>query len=130
MRRLSTASTVEVGFLEKASYPDGTSVPLVAAINEYGAPSRGQPPRPFFRRMIAQKSPEWPNATARLLETNDFDARRTLEQVGAAIKGQLQQSIVDLVDPPLAPATVARKGFDKPLINTSNMLKSVDYRVK
>lgn len=128
--RISRATEVQVGFLENATYPDGTSVALIAAINEFGAPSRGQPPRPFFRRMIIAKSPEWPGAIADLLKTNDFDANRTLEQVGAAIKGQLQQSIVDLVDPALKPSTVARKGFDKPLIDTGHMLKSVDYRVK
>lgn len=128
--RISRATEVQVGFLENATYPDGTSVALIAAINEFGAPSRGQPPRPFFRRMVAAKSPEWPSAIADLLKANDFDANRTLEQVGAAIKGQLQQSIVDLVDPALKPSTVARKGFDKPLIDTGHMLKSVDYRVK
>ena len=46
---------VDVGFLEGALYPDGTSVALVAAVNEFGAPSRGQPPRPYFRRMIAAR---------------------------------------------------------------------------
>jgi hypothetical protein len=130
LRMLTNAKQVDVGFLENATYPDGTSVPLVAMINEYGAPSRNQPPRPFFRRMIAQKSPEWPSAIANLLANNNYDAKTTLDQVGAAVKGQLQQSIVDLVSPPLSPVTIARKGFDKPLIDTSHMLKSVDYKVK
>ena len=57
--RVTKASTVQIGFLAGATYPDGTSVPMVAALNEFGVPSRNQPPRPFFRNMIAAKSNEW-----------------------------------------------------------------------
>lgn len=123
-------ATLRVGFLEGATYPDGTSVPMVAATQEFGSPEQGIPPRPFFRRMIAAKSASWGNATAKLLIQNDYDAEKTLGLVGMGIKGQLQQSIRDLTDPPLAPATVARKGFDKPLVDTGHMLNSVDFEVK
>lgn len=123
------ARTVRVGFLKGATYPDGTSVAVVAAINEFGAPSRGQPPRPFFRRMIAEKQAEWPKAIAALLKANDFDAERTLDLVGQAIVGQLQESIQKLYDPPLKPSTIARKGFSKPLISTAAMLRSVSHEV-
>jgi|ERR1041385_769773 hypothetical protein len=129
-RGLKKGGVVRVGFLEGATYPDGTSVPLVAAINEFGAPSRNQPPRPFFRRMIAAKSGEWSAAVEANLKVMDYDAVKTLQLLGAGIKGQLQQSIVDLVDPPLAPSTIRRKGFDKPLIDTSTMLNSVDFEVE
>lgn len=128
-RRLESARGVRVGFLENARYPDGKSVPMIAAINEFGAPSRGQPPRPFFRRMIQAKRGEWPEAVKNLLISTGYDVNRTLEQTGEAIAGQLRQSIVDLVDPPLAPSTVRRKGFAKPLIDTSQMLNSVSYEV-
>jgi hypothetical protein len=123
------ARTVRVGFLKGATYPDGTSVALVAAINEFGAPSRGQPPRPFFRNMIAEKQAEWPKAIAALLKANDFDAERTLDLVGQAIVGQLQESIQKLVDPPLKPSTIARKGFSKPLIDHGVMIRSVSHEV-
>lgn len=129
-RRVSKPGTLRVGFLEKATYPDGKSVAMIAAINEYGAPSRGQPARPFFRRMIRSKQGEWPAAIAALLQANDYDAVKTLDLAGAAIAGQLRQSIVDLVSPPLAPSTVEKKGFDKPLVDTAHMLKSVDHEVK
>lgn len=128
--RTANATSVKIGFMENATYPDGTSVPLIAAINEFGAPSRGQPPRPFFRRMIAAKEGEWPAAVAGLLKANDYDAYTTLEQTGEAIAGQLTQSINDLVDPPLKEATVRKKGFDKPLIDSSLMVKSVTYNVE
>lgn len=129
-RNLKSGGTVKVGFLEGATYPTSESVPMIAAINEFGAPSRGQPPRPFFRRMIAAKSREWPAAVEANLKATNYDVARTLDLVGQGIKGQLQQSIVDLVDPPLAPATIARKGHSKPLIDTSAMINSVDYEVE
>ncbi len=125
---VSKASSVEIGFLDGATYPDGTSVPLVAAMNEFG--SENSPPRPFFRGMIQAKADEWPDAVGGLLVKSGYDAEKTLGQTGAAIKGQLQGAIVEYVGPPLKPATVARKGSSKQLIDTSVMLNSVDWRVK
>jgi len=128
--KASNAALVRVGFLENATYPDGKSVALIAAIQEFGAPSVGIPPRPYFRHMIAAKSGEWPDAIAGLLKTNDYDAAKTLGQTGQAVSGQLRQSIVDTNSPPNAPSTVARKGSAKPLVDTGHMLASVDYEVK
>lgn len=121
---------VSVGFLRGASYPDGTSVALVAAVNEFGAPGRGQPPRPFFRLMVAEKSGTWPAAIAANMRATDYDADKTLDRLGQGIKAQLQDSIKTLTDPPLAPSTIKRKGFATPLIDTGHMLNNVDYRVE
>lgn len=129
-RNANKAATVKIGFLENAKYPDGTPVAMVAAIQEFGAPSVGIPPRPFFRNMVASKSDEWPDGVAQVLVANDYDASKALGIVGAAIEGQLKQSIIDTVEPPLAPATIARKGFDKPLIDTAHMINSVDSEVE
>jgi hypothetical protein len=129
-KNANKAASVDVGFLEGATYPDGTSVPLVAAIQEFGAPSRNIPPRPFFRNMVADKSGEWPDAVAGLLKDNDYDATKTLELTGAAIKGQLQEAITTFVGTPLAPATIAKKGSSKELVDTGHMLASVDFIVK
>lgn len=126
----TNAATLSVGFLEGATYPDGTSVALVAATDEFGRPSIGQPPRPFFRNMVAAKSGEWPEAVGNLLKANDFDAAKTLGQTGEAIKGQLQQSIVDFNGVPLKQSTIDAKGFDKQLIDTSVMINTADFVVK
>jgi hypothetical protein len=105
-KNLSRASSVDVGFLEGATYPDGTSVAMVAAIQEFGAPNAKIPPRPYFRTMIAKKSPEWPKAVGELLKATGYDAAKTLGQVGAGIADQLQESIVETLDPPLSPVTL------------------------
>jgi hypothetical protein len=130
LKLATNASAVKVGFLAGATYPDGKPVAMIAAIQEFGAPAMGIPPRPFFRNMIRTKSPEWPAAVIGLLKTNDYDALRTLQQTGEAIAGQLRQSVVDTNSPPLARATIRRKGFDKPLVDTGHMLNSIDYEVK
>ena len=126
---LTNACAVRVGFLEGATYPDGKPVAMIAAIQDGGAPGAGIPPRPFFRNMIAAKQAEWGPAMAGLMQANGNDAARVLALTGEAIKGQLQQSIRDTNAPPLAPSTIARKGFAKPLIETGHMMNSVDYEV-
>ena len=127
---LSSAKSVKIGFFENARYPDGTPVAMVAAIQEFGAPRAGIPPRPYFRNMIAAKKGEWPTAIAKFLKDNNNDAVRTLNDLGELVAGQLRQSIRDTNDPPLAPATIARKGFSKPLVDTGRMLNSISYEVQ
>lgn len=129
-KNLSKAAAVDIGFLENSTYLDGVSVPMVAAIQEFGAPSVGIPPRPFFRTMIVAKSPEWPEGIAEQLKAHDYDAGKALTATGDAIKGQLQQSIVDFVGAPLSPSTIERKGTDKQLVDTGHMLASVNFAVK
>ena len=140
--KVRNPGTLRVGFLENATYPDGTSVAMVAAVQEFGSPAQGIPPRPFFRNMIAEKQASWGRAVAGVLRSTDMDATQALKQVGEGIKGQLQQSIINTNDPPLAPATIAAKskggtsaaklGVDgpaKPLIDTGTMIKSVDWEI-
>lgn len=142
---LRKAGTLQVGFLEDATYPDGTSVAMVAAIQDGGAPRRGIPPRPFFRNMIREKSPGWPKALVIQLKLSDYDASAALTVMGLGIKEQLQQSIKDTNAPPLKERTIIAKGGKagmkynpqdpatfaaKPLIHTSFMLNSVDFKVK
>ena len=143
--KVKNPATLRVGFLEKAKYPDGTPVAMIAAIQDGGAPRAGIPPRPFFRNMIAAKKGEWPKAIGGLLQRSDYDAVKALEIAGAAIAGQLRESIINTNEPPLKPATILRKGgtrgmkYDpgnrstypaKPLVDKGIMLNSADYEVK
>jgi hypothetical protein len=127
--KVAKPATLKVGFLQNAKYPDGTPVAMIAAIQDFGAPKVNIPPRPFFRNMIRRKQKEWAPAIANLLKGNGFDAVAALNKTGQAISGQLRQSIQDTNTPPLKPATIRRKGFAKPLVDTGHMLNSVDYEV-
>ena len=128
--KIGDAQTLRVGFLENSTYPDGTSVPMVAAANEWGDPVMNRPPRPFFRSMIADCSPEWGDDLAKIAEATNFNAETLLPLMGERIKDQLQSSIRQFTDPPLSPYTIKKKGFDKPLIDTAVMLNAVDYDIK
>jgi len=177
--KLEGIRTLKVGFLRGGTYPDGTSLPMVAAANEFGGtierepsdPDEGggqtiyrkvnkagteflrggrfvkqkesnfasthyvgayvikRPPRPFFRNMIAAQAPKWGKLAAAILKRNDMDVDAMLETMGQEIVGRLQESINTLMEPPLAASTIARKGFDKPLIETSLMVKHIQYEV-
>lgn len=118
---------VRAGFLEGATYPDGTSVASVAFWNEFG--TQRAPPRPFFRSMIREQSPTWGNKLGKILVSAGFDAKLSLTRMGMLIAGQLRRSIVAMNSPPNAPATIAAKGAAKPLVDTGHMLNSIDYEV-
>lgn len=121
--KVGKPATLRVGFLEGARYPDGKPVAMIAAIHNYGK-------WPFFSNMVAEKSPTWGDAIGANLVANNYDVEKTLLLAGEGIEGQLKQAIVDTMAPPLSPATIKRKGFDKPLIDTSHMLKSTGHEVK
>lgn len=126
---LGDAELLRLGFLEGSTYPDGTPTAAIAAIQEFGAPAANIPPRPFFRNMIAAKSPGWGASMAKVIKATGGDAARSLALMGEGISGQLQQSIRDFDAVPLAPATIEAKGNDKQLVDTGHMLNSVGYEV-
>jgi len=105
-----------------------TGVAEVAAYNEFGTAT--SPPRPFFRTMIKRHSATWGPDLAKVLKAVDYDVDRALALMGEKIAGDLRQSIIDTNAPPLKKETVKRKGFSKPLIDTSHLLHSVDYEVR
>ena len=99
--------SVEVGFMEGATYPDGTPVAAVAFWNEFG--HKGPfpaPARSFFRTMIAKESPRWPDKMAALLKATGGDGKRVLALLGEDISGALKESIIDLTEPALSPTTL------------------------
>lgn len=157
-RKTAKAKTLKVGFLEGATYPDGTPVAYVAAIQEFG--SGPIPPRSYFRTMIAAKQKGWPDAMAHLLRESDMDVARALAMMGEGIKGQLQQSIIDVLAPPLSAISLMLRKMKaddpsleisgstvgeaarrvaagesyagvstKPLVESGTMLNAVDYEV-
>ena len=127
--------SVSVGFLEGATYPDGTSVPAVAYWNEFGKTVHSQDggyfqlPRPFFRQMIAKESPSWPKKMAKLAKATGYDGQRVLALMGEDIAGALKESINDFTTPALAQSTIDAKGFSKPLIDKAVMINGAGYQV-
>lgn len=104
--KVGDGDLLRLGFLENATYPDGTPVAYIAAINEYGNPGNNQPPRPFFRQMIAAKSPGWGVRMAGVMKANGCDVAKAFNVMGEGISGQLRQSIIDLAGPALSKVTL------------------------
>ncbi|MEI9581827.1 hypothetical protein [Enterobacter asburiae] len=136
MEKKIKSAEVRVGFLKGGTYPDGTSIPMVAARNEYGDPANNQPPRPFFRNAIADNQAKWAKTIERGISSG-LDAETVFEVVGAQMKGDIQESIATLIEPKLSEATLRRRKnrsvlpnqSDKPLVDTRVLINSVDYEV-
>lgn len=135
---------VEIGFFESAKYPDGTSVPYVASIHEFGAPNRNIPPRPFFRNCLDKIEASTMAIVRAEIDPMTMTVENdTIRRVGIAAAGILRQSIVDLDKPPLAESTIARRkaagkgkrrnkkfAMFNPLIDTGTLRRSVTWRTR
>lgn len=119
-------ATLRVGVLENATYPDGTPVAMVAFWNEYG--TRTIPVRAFFRTTISENKKNWVLSVQNLAKQHS-DGKKILGLMGEHIKGQIVNSINTWSDPPNAPYTVKQKGFDKPLVWTGQMMRSISWEV-
>jgi len=138
-KQIAKASKVRVGFLEGSTEADGTSVPFIAAIQEFGASSTKNhttieltPPRPYFRTMIAAHSDEWGDVLGKVLVHNGYDAENALEQMGMYIGGELQQSIIDVSEPALSDVTLMLRKMrseDQSLIVTGKTVGEAARRV-
>lgn len=126
---LASGQVLRAGFLEGATYPDGTPVATIAAANEFGRPENNQPPRPFFRQAIAENRGRWAKGLGALIAQGK-PIEQALLLTGEVVKGDIQASIRELVSPELSPVTVAKKGFDKPLIDSSHMINSTGHEVR
>ena len=104
--KINESKIVKVGFLEGAKYPDGTPTAMIAAIQEFGAPAKGIPPRPFFRSMINKEEGHWGDDLGEILKHENYDVTKSLNQMGSMIAGELRQSIADLTEPELSPVTL------------------------
>ena len=131
---------IKAGVFPGKYYKRGTKrVPLakVALINEYGAPKANIPPRPIMRFA----KPRITKRTTQLLRTSIIKPGRTIgvrfspyqqgrprkiqipddvqQKLGEIMVDELRRAIVVKQSPPNTPATIRKKGFDKPLIRNS-----------
>lgn len=132
-------SKLEVGFFESATYPDGTPVAYVAAIQEFGYPAGNIPSRPFFRNAISQND-GWKDLASKAMSAvveGRIELNQALNQMGFKMAADVKDSITDGSYEPLKQSTLAARQSrkrtqgvaSKPLIDTGQMLQSVTYAV-
>ena len=119
-------ASVRVGVLENATYPDGTPVAMVAFWSEYG--TKRSPVRAFFRTTVSEQKKNWVLSVQNLMKMHN-DPKQVMGLIGEHMKGNITQSIATWSDPPNAPYTVAQKGFQAPLRDTMQMLRSISFEV-
>ena len=127
LKGLIKNKNLEVGFFEVSKYDNGVYVASVASFNEYG--TARIPPRPFFRNAIAKNSNKWNDILTNELR-NSVDVELAYHRVGEVAKGDIVESIMQTNTPPNSPLTIAKKKSSKPLVDTSFMRSSVNYKVK
>ena len=132
-RELEKASRrVVVGVLAGSEpYPDGTTVEEVATWNHWGTETI--PARPFITATVEERKTEIKALELRLakgLFEGKITQEQALEFMGAYIKGEIITKINDFFPPENAPSTIARKGSSKPLVNTKQMVGSIDYQIR
>ncbi len=91
------------------------------------------PERSFIRSTVdAKKYGEWRIAAEEMrkeIVAGHMSTDRALGLMGLRIKKDIQEKIRSQVPPPNAPSTIAAKGSDHPLINTAQLLNSIDFEV-
>ncbi len=130
--RLLEKLEVCVGFQAGESiYEDtGADVAEIAAYNELG--SSDTPARPFMRQSFENHQSELQKACDEVNKTlaSGGTAEKALDILGVFCKGLIQQEIVDGDFAPNAESTIAKKGSEQPLIDSSHMRESVNFVVR
>lgn len=136
LKKIENAS-LQVGWFD-AKYEDGTPVSLVAMVQEFGAPEKNIPPRPFLRPAKMEHAQEWKDQfekSAKNLHKGRKTEEDVLNELGDKIISDIRQSIMDVHFPPLKEQTLKarrRKGnySDKPLMDTMKMFDTLEKRVE
>jgi hypothetical protein len=128
----ATEKEIALGFPAGAaeSYPDGTSVVEVAASHVFGV---GVPQRDFMafaKDGIRDKAEPILRQIASLGDGDEKGISALQEAAGQAGQSAIRAAITELREPPNSPATIAAKGSDNPLIDTTHMRDSVTYVVR
>lgn len=132
------------GFIAKAGFVEGKASKdsvFKATINHFGGTSSDFgnpiPPRPFITDAFDPLAPEYAAEIEEAVNKfftsrGKFGARqieRAMNQVAARVAGDIDASLLAWSDPPNAPYTVFRKGFNDPLVETGAMANDIDYEV-
>jgi hypothetical protein len=127
---------VRVGvFASDAARADGevTNVEL-AAIHEFGSSDGVVPERSFLRSTMRVKRGDWKTVMRgfmRAVVRGAMTAGRMLDLMGLRMVADTKKRITsgDGIPPPLQPATIARKGSSRPLVDTGTLVNAITHVV-
>lgn len=136
--RMKLMQSLEVDILggiprDTADYPDGESVAVVGAQNEFGVPSQNIPERSFLRSTLEEKKDKYKKDMTQVAEgviKRGRSARQGAGLLGQQLQGDIQKKIVAVKEPPNSPMTIKKKKSSNPLIDTGHMIQSIRYEVR
>lgn len=105
----------------------------IGAAHEFGVPKLGIPERPWLRPGIRSGTEDYIRLNRRniiRIMKGEMTGAQALQQLGAMAVGKVQKYIRNGVFAPLKAATIRRKGSDKPLIDTGQMMQSITFVVR
>ena len=109
------------------------SMATIAAVHEFGSPEQGIPERSFLRGGIRRAAPKL-NAvnidSLRKVLLGKMTIEQAIEKLGVVAAGEVKREFVVGTFAPNKPATIARKGSSRPLIDTGNLRQAVTYIVE
>ncbi len=134
--RALAESKVYVGVPAGKSEPDGTSLGQVAAWTEFGTRNSDgsvrSPERPFLRTGInraVKKMGPLNRSNLRQVVDGRMAVGTALDLLGVFAVGEVKQGMVDGPFAANAPSTIAKKGSDKPTIDSGNLRQAVTHVV-
>ena len=121
---------VRIGFQAGEEEHEGVDLCEIAAYNELGTVNI--PSRPFMRDSVDNHMDELGNEIAgwcKKIVNGEMQAHEMMMNIGMMQKGLMQEEIARGSFVPNSPATIKKKGSDKPLIDTGIMRSSVYYQI-
>lgn len=123
---------VKVGLLEKAGVhiQSDLTVAQIGIIHEFGLPKARIPQRSFMRTSFDENKEKWLKITKglkRRIEQGQLTVAKALDIIGLMIKRDITHKIVMGPFAPLSQRRIEEKGSSVPLIDTTQMINSIDY---
>ena len=138
LERVKAASIArgEVGILEPKASTTATDGRLtlgeVGLINEFGSEKAHVPKRSFLRGSVTRNRTKVRDLMGLLglkLINSNQPVGESFEQCGAQLKRLIEDEIISGIGKQNAVATIRKKGFNQPLIDSSQLVNAIDYRV-
>lgn len=113
---------------------DQLTLVQLAAIHEFGSPAAGIPERSFIRSTFGlyarDELREKMSLLCKAALSGRMDPRTAIDLLGTWAVAQVRRTITaGKVRPPLKPATEARKGSTKPLVDTGQLVNAIAHEV-
>jgi hypothetical protein len=130
-RAVGQPGLVDVGILNQgATYPDGTNVEQAALYNINGTAKI--PKRDWINGFTAKFGKKYINLSTRMYQRvliGKIARASALSVIGRDGETDMKNLVEGWAEPPNAPLTIRKKGFNDPLIHTRRLLKEIRWRI-